>query len=217
MPRGSLEGTLTTPPSDDNPFRTPDYAEPAGARQPWQPPRQEPGIPHWFTTKVRVTLAVCVVAALGLGVLGAMSIFWVHRSGPPSDGDCVYLSREAGDQLTYHRVGCGEDRATYKVDGSYRGTFRCGSGDYVRFRIDSSGTDRILCLALNVDTGDCLRDADDETAIAKVSCADPAAEERVVSVSGYGSGDACDGTERALTYSGPPRRTVCLTPTGENI
>jgi hypothetical protein len=225
MPRGSLEGTLTTPPSDDNPFRTPDYTTPPapmpvapmpGAPMPGAP--QRPGIPHWFSTKVRITLIACVVVALGLGSLGALSIVWIHQSGPPSEGDCLYLTRESGGKLAYHRVGCGEDRASYTIDDSRLGSSRCGTGDYIRFQIDGgSGPSRTLCLALNVDTGDCLRDVDDETTIAKVSCTDPAARERAEVVSGYGGEDSCEGADQQFTYAGPPRRTVCLTPAGENI
>jgi hypothetical protein len=236
MPRGSLEGTLTTPPSDDNPFRTPEYATPdyavpqsvpmpvgpmPGGPMPGAP--QRPGIPHWFSVKVRITLIACVVAALGLGALGASSIVWIHQAAPPSDGDCLYLTRESGAQLAYHRVGCGENSATFKVDDSYRGTFSCGSSDdYVRFQISGSGssTDRTLCLALNVSTGDCLRDVDDDVAVGKVSCTDPTAQARVEVVSGYGvtdPEDACGDAEKALKYSGPPRRIVCLSQTGENI
>lgn len=182
-------------------------------------PGQQP-VPHWFTTKVRITLAACVVLALGLGVLGAMGVFWLGRSGTPSDGDCLYLTREGGGKLAYHRVGCRSDSATYKVDDSYSGTFRCGSGDYVRFQITGTRATatRTLCLALNVTTGECLRDVDDEAAIAKVSCGDPAAQERAQVVAGSAGEDACgEKAEKVLTYQGPPRRTVCLLKTGENI
>jgi len=214
--------------TDDNPFRTPDYATPSaptpmpGAPMPGAPMPAAPGqapIPHWFTVKVRITLVACVVAALGLGALGAMGIYWIGSNGPPSDGDCLYLTREGGGKLAYHRVGCSYDTATYKVDDSYRGSFRCGSGDYVRFQISGTGSasDRTLCLALNVDTGDCLRNVDDEATIGKVSCTDPAAEERAEVLSGLGGEDACGEAEKVFTYSGPPRRTVCLAPPGENI
>jgi hypothetical protein len=212
---------LTTPPSDDNPFRTPDYAPPPapmpGAPMPGAP--QRPGIPHWFSVKVRITLIACVVVALGLGSLGALSIVWIHQAGPPSDGDCLYLTRESGDNLAYHRVGCGENSATFKVEDSYGSASRCSGGDYVRFQITGSGssTQRTLCLALNVDPGDCLRDVDDEAAIGKVSCTDPTAQERVEVLSGYGRDDKCEGADKVLTYVGPPSRTVCLIQTGENI
>jgi hypothetical protein len=207
---------LTTPPFDENPFRSPGYAQPA--QMPPVPGQQQP-IPHWFTTKVKITLAACVVAALGLGALGALGIHWAERSGPPGDGDCLYLTREGAGKLAYHRVGCSENTATYKVENSY-GSSACARGDYVRFRTGSgsgSGSGRMLCLALNVEAGDCLRDIEDESTIGKVSCTDPAAQERVEILSGYDRDDKCEGADDVFTYAGPPARTVCLIKTGENI
>ncbi|MDX3193225.1 hypothetical protein PV458_32865 [Streptomyces sp. MN03-5084-2B] len=203
---------MTTPPFDDNPFRTPGYPQPA----PMPPVPGQQQIPHWFSTKVRITLVLCVVAALGLGALGAMSFYWIGRSGPPSDGDCVYLTREGAGKLAYHRVRCTANNATFKVEDSYRGAIACASGDYVRFRL-SSGTGQTLCLALNVKSGDCLRDVDDESTIGKVSCTDPAAQERVEILSGFDREDDCEGADKVFSYGGPPSRTVCLIKTGENI
>lgn len=206
---------MTTPPSDDNPFSPPAYAT---TPSPMPPPGGQQAIPHWFTTKVRITLAVCVVLALALGSLGALGVSRISASGPPSDGDCLYLTREAGNKLAYHRVACNADNATYKVENAYRGTIACGSGDYVKFRLSSgSASGRTLCLALNVRTGDCLRDVDDEAKIAKVSCADPAAKERAEVFTGYRGDNTCEDADEVLSYPGPPRRTVCLAPPGENI
>ncbi|MEU4251320.1 hypothetical protein AB0F15_28300 [Amycolatopsis sp. NPDC026612] len=202
---------MTTPPFEDNPFRSPAYAGPPAPMPPV--PGQRP-IPHWFTVKVRILLVACVVVALGLGSLGAMSIYWLERSGPPSNGDCLYLTREGAGKLAYHRVGCGADNATYQVENTYRGAIACASGDYVRFRL---GAGQTLCLALNVKAGDCLRDVDDESAIGKVSCTDPAAQERVEIRSGFARDDECEGADKVLSYSGPPSRTVCLSKAGENI
>ncbi|WP_410669791.1 hypothetical protein [Amycolatopsis sp. cmx-4-68] len=204
---------MTTPPFDDNPFRSPDY--PASSA-PMPPAPGQRAIPHWFTTKVRITLVASVVAALGLGVLGAMTIYWLHRSGPPSDGDCLYLTQERGGGIAYHSVGCGSRTATYKVENTYRGAVACAAGDYVRFRLES-GTGQTLCLALNVRSGDCLRDVDDKTTIAKVSCSDPEVQDRVRILSGFGREEDCENADKVLTYTGPPSRTVCLAPPGENI
>lgn len=207
---------MTTPPFDDNPFRSPDYATPSAPMPPV--PGGQP-IPNWFTTKVKITLAACVVLALALGSLGALAIYWADRSGPPGEGDCLYLTRESVGKLAYHRVGCGTDSATYKVDASRTGTSSCTSGDYVRFQIAGTAATarRTLCLALNVSTGDCLRDVDDQATIGKVSCNDPAAKERAEVISGYGSEERCEDADQVLSYPGPPRRTVCLAPPGENI
>lgn len=219
---------MTTPPFDDNPFRSPDYAPPPApmpppGHQPVPPvpmppvPGQRP-IPHWFTVKVRVVLVACVVVALGLGSLGALGISWLVRSSAPSNGDCLYLTREGGGKLAYHRVGCTAGNATYKVENSYRGAIACASGDYVRFRLGSgTGSGQTLCLALNVKAGDCLRDVDDESTVGKVSCTDPAAQERVEVLSGFGRDDKCEGADKVLSYAGPPSRTVCLLKAGESI
>lgn len=201
---------MTTPPFDDNPFRSPGYPQP-GPMPPVPGPQQ---IPHWFSTKVRITLVACVVAALGLGALGAMSFYWVERSGPPSDGDCLYLTREGAGKLAYHRVGCTASNATYKIEDAYRGATTCAAGDYVRFRLGSGQT---LCLALNVRSGDCLRDVDDESTVGKVSCTDPAAQERVEILSGFAREDDCEGADKVISYGGPPSRTVCLIKKGESI
>lgn len=177
-------------------------------------PGQQAPVPHWFTPKVRVTLVACVVAALGLGALGALGISGLSRAGTPSNGDCLYLTHEAGGKLAYHRAGCGSDSATFKVESTYRGALPCGSGDYVRFRLGSGQT---LCLALNVRSGECVRNVEDETTVDKLSCADPAAQERVEILSGFGRDDECTGADKVLSYSGPPSRTVCLVRAGENI
>ena len=96
MRRGSREGRWPpAPPFDDSPFGSPGYPQPA----PMPPVPGHQPIPHWFTTKVKITLVACVVVALGLGVLGAMGIYWAHRSGPPSNGDCLYLTREGAGKL----------------------------------------------------------------------------------------------------------------------
>jgi hypothetical protein len=211
--------------TDDNPFRTPDYATPSaptpmpGAPRPGAPMPAAPGqapIPHWFTVKVRITLVACVIAALGLGSLAALGISRSGSYGTPSSGDCLYLTREGGDDLAYHRVGCSSNSATYKVENNYRGAIACASGDYVRFRL-SSGTGQTLCLALNVRSGDCLRDVDDESTIGKVSCGDPVAQERVEILSGYGRDEECEDADKVLSYAGPPSRTVCLIKAGESI
>jgi hypothetical protein len=211
---------LTTPPFDDNPFRSPGYAQPAP--MPGQPPMPPvpgpPPIPHWFTTKVRITLVACVVVALGLGVLGAMGVYWAGRNGPPSDGNCLYLTREGAGKLAYHRVGCTANNATYKVETAASRNSTCSSNGYVRFRTTSgSDSGRTLCLALNVRTGDCLRDIEDEVAIAKVSCSDPAATDRVEVFSRSRDDKQCEDADDIRIYYGPPMRVVCMLPRGENI
>jgi len=206
---------LTTPPFDDNPFRSPDYAM---SQAPMPPSPGQAPIPHWFTVKVRITLVACVIAALGLGSLAALGVSRLDSYGPPSSGDCLYLTREGGGDLAYHRVGCSSNSATYKVENSYSGTSTCSSNGYVRFKTTSgSGSGRTLCLALNVRTGDCLRDVEDEVTIAKVSCSDPAATERAEVLTSSHDPEDCEDADDIRIYRGPPFRVVCLAPPGESI
>jgi hypothetical protein len=217
MSRGSLEGTLTTPTTPgtgDNPFGPPEYAF-APPPMPDAPGAAGTAIPHWFSVKVRITLIVCVLCALGIGALGALGIAAIGRNTAPSTGDCLYLTKESAGSEAYHRVSCSAQNAVYKVDDTSYSEFGCGYGDYVQFEV-SSGTSRTLCLALNVQSGDCLRSVGDNTAVNKVSCADPTAEDRVEVLSGLNSREDCVNAEKTFQYS-TPRRLVCLVPAGENI
>ena len=195
--------------TDDNPFRTPDYATPSA-------PTPMPGapMPGRRCRGAGAGADPALVHREGADHAGRVRR---RRAGPGRAGrDGHLLDREQRPavrrrlpvpdprrrgQVRLHRVGCSYDTATYKVDDSYRGSFRCGSGDYVRFQISGTGSasDRTLCLALNVDTGDCLRNVDDEAAIGKVSCTDPAAEERAEVRSGLGGEDVCGEAEKVLT------------------
>jgi hypothetical protein len=207
---------LSTPPfgvpSAGNPFQPPGYA-----------PQPVPGRPGPLSTKVKAALGGAVVVALGLGSLAAFGVAAIARSaGPPSAGSCLYLSDETLGTQSYHGVGCSEQRATYRVDNVVKGSSTCHGGDYVRFQVFSGSSrssrstpDETLCLALNVSSGDCLRDVDDEASVRKVTCTDPTAEARASVHDGDDS--QCDAAATALAYAGPPARTVCLVPAGENI
>ncbi len=106
----------------------------------------------------------------------------------------------------------------YKIDDWRLGSGSCGSGDYLRFQVlGSSDRSRTLCLALNVRSGECLRDVEDHARISKVACGDPAAQDRVYVIERAEAQDRCDGADQAFSYSGPPGRTVCLLATGEHI
>lgn len=199
--------------TEENPFQPPEYAYPA---MPPVPGQDRPA--HWFTPTVRIVMALCVIVAAGLGVLTALGISHAAPSGAPGTGDCLYLT-PAGVGQTYHRVSCTDDKAMYKVDDWMVGSDSCGSGDYVRYQIsgDSSRSLRTLCLALNVRSGECLRDVDDDAKISKVSCGDATAQARVYVIDEPGAQDRCDGADLTFSYSGPPGRTVCLLATGEHI
>ncbi|MEV0074576.1 MULTISPECIES: hypothetical protein [unclassified Amycolatopsis] len=212
---------MTTPPfgvpSAANPF------QPPGA----MPPR--PGAPRALSSTAKVLVAAGIVVALGVGVLAAFGVAAIARSsGTPVAGSCLYLSDESVGTQSYHGVSCSEQRATYRVDDVENGTSSCHGSDYVRFQLfrgtsSSSSSSRTsapretLCLALNVSSGDCLRDVDDEAEISKVTCSDPDAEARAVVHQGSSDEDSCGAADTALVYAGPPERTVCLQPAGENI
>lgn len=198
--------------TEENPFQPPDYAYPA------MPPSPAAGRPEsWFTPMVRIVLAGCVVVAAGLGVLAALGITQLGKSGVPGTGDCLYLTQDRVGQ-TYHRVTCSSSQAMYKVDDWMTGSSSCSAGDYLRFQVLGSGrSTRTLCLALNVTSGECLRDVDDHARISKVACGDPAAQDRVYVIDQPEAEDRCDGAEQVFSYTGPPGRTVCLLATGEHI
>jgi len=207
-----LEGELTTPQPEHNPFAAPGYDVPAAGSMPGVAAR-----PHWFSGPVRILLLVSALAAAALGVAGAFGLDRLERMSAPGVGDCVYLSKAGIGQQAYHRVACSDRTATYKVEGARTGDAKCGSGDYVRFKVTGTGTAKTLCLALNVSTGDCLRNVDDDAGIMKVSCGEPGAEERVQVIPGLFAGECGAGTDKSLFYGGPPVRTVCMAAPGENI
>ncbi|MBB4687953.1 LppU/SCO3897 family protein [Amycolatopsis jiangsuensis] len=203
---------------------TPPFGAPP-APNPFQPPGHfsSPGPRRRLSGKVKGLIAGAIVLALGLGVLAAFGVGAIARSaGPPSAGSCLYLSQAGLDTQSYHDAACSDSRATYRVDDVIRGRSSCHGEDYVRFEIygtsrTSRTPQRTLCLALNVSNGECLRDVDDESSISKVACSDPSAEARAVVHNGKRSSRSCGEEDAVLVYAGPPVRTVCLQPTGENI
>ncbi|MFF4597087.1 hypothetical protein [Amycolatopsis sp. NPDC001319] len=207
---------------------TPPFGVPSAAN-PFQPPGAvppRPGASRPLSSTAKVLVAAGIVVALGVGVLAAFGVAAIARSsGTPVAGSCLYLSDESVGTQSYHGVSCSEQRATYRVDDVENGTASCRGGDYVRFQLfrSTSSSSRTstpretLCLALNVSSGDCLRDVDDEAAISKVTCSDPDAEARAVVHQDSSDESSCGAADTALVYAGPPERTVCLQPAGENI
>ncbi|WP_037318070.1 LppU/SCO3897 family protein [Amycolatopsis orientalis] len=176
--------------------------------------------PRPLSVPARVAIVVGVVAALGLGSLAAWGITQTGRFTSVEAGKCLYLTDEAGGSQSYTTASCTSSRATFRVDEVRTGSAECRGADYVQFELYSDSASRraqkTLCLALNVETGDCLRDVVHETRIAKVRCTDITAEARVLVMRGS-SESVCSSEDTALHYTGPPERTVCLRPTGENI
>lgn len=207
---------MTTPASDDNPFQAPEYAA--------APPVPQLGAPKRLTVATKVLLVLAVVLALGAGTGAAFGVREVvlHTSLTPVAGDCLYLTDDfARDGQEYHQTSCTSTSAVYHVDLVESGRSNCHGGDYTRFQLysgrDTTGIpSKTLCLALNVISGDCLRDVDDEASVTKVSCTAEGAQVRAV-VHGGSDPDVCGEGDEQLDYPGPPARVICLQPAGENI
>ncbi|MEU3627688.1 hypothetical protein BS329_10285 [Amycolatopsis coloradensis] len=176
--------------------------------------------PPPISVPAKVAIVFGVVAALGLGSLVAWGLSRSGEFASVEAGKCLYLTDEAGGAQSYTTASCTSSRATFRVDQVRTGSSECRGSDYVQFELYGSSSSRkaekTLCLALNVETGDCLRDVVHETRIAKVRCTDISAEARAVVMRGS-SESVCSPDDTALRYTGPPERTVCLRPTGENI
>ncbi|KZB87229.1 LppU/SCO3897 family protein [Amycolatopsis regifaucium] len=182
------------------------------------PPTPFPKPPP-ISVLAKVSIVLGVVAALGLGSLAAWGISQAGRYSSVEAGKCLYLTDEAGGAQSYTTASCTSSRATFRIDDVRTGSSECRGSDYVQFELyggsSSRKAEKTLCLALNVETGDCLRDVVHETRIAKVRCTDITAEARATVLSG--SSAVCMSEDTELRYIGPPVRTVCLRPTGENI
>ncbi|MGW7534504.1 LppU/SCO3897 family protein [Amycolatopsis sp. NPDC054798] len=204
---------------------TPPFGMPPAAN-PYQPLPQQPvqGGPKRVSGKQMALFAALVVAALGLGTLGAFGFAAVVRSaGPPVAGSCLYLSSLGSETQTYTGADCSDQAATFRVDTVGTGRSSCRGEDYVRFELylssrnSTSRPTQTLCLALNVVSGECVRDVSDESKVSKVACDDPKAEARAVVHDGERSADSCEDKDLSLVYAGPPVRTICLKPTGASI
>ncbi|MGV9299114.1 MULTISPECIES: LppU/SCO3897 family protein [Amycolatopsis] len=206
---------MTTPP-----FGVPPAANPYQA----PPPQAVQGGPKRVSGKQKALFAGLVVVALGLGTLGAFGFAAIARSaGPPVAGSCLYLSSFGSETQTYTGADCSEQAATYRVDTVVKGRASCSGEDYVRFELYSSSSrtsgrpTQTLCLALNVASGECVRDVSDESKVGKVACDDPKAEARAVVHDGERKASSCGDKDLSLVYAGPPVRTICLQPTGASI
>lgn len=204
---------------------TPPFGMPQAAN-PYQPLPQQPvqGGPKRVSGKQKGLFAALVVVALGLGTLGAFGFAAVVRSaGPPVAGSCLYLTSLGSRTQTYTGADCSDRAATYRVDTVSKGRSSCRGEDYVPFELYSSARSttsrptQTLCLALNVASGECVRDVSDESKVGKVACDDPKAEARAVVHDGAKSASSCGEKDLSLVYAGPPVRTICLQPTGASI
>lgn len=182
------------------------------------PPTPFPKPPP-LSVLAKASIVLGVVVALGLGSLFAFAVSRSSGFTKVEAGKCLYLTDEAGGNQSYTTASCSSNRATFRIDEVRSGSSDCRSADYVQFELyggsSSKRAEKTLCLALNVESGDCLRDVVHETRIAKVRCSDVSAEARATVM--RGSEAVCLPDDTELRYTGPPVRTVCLRPTGENI
>lgn len=211
---------MTTTPTGGTPEYDPFHAPaPLPSMPEAAPPTPFPK-PAPLSVPARVSIVLGVVLALGLGSLAAWGISRSSSFATVEAGKCLYLTDEAGGNQSYTTASCSSNRATFRIDEVRTGSSDCRDADYIQFELYGTSSSRTakktLCLALNVETGDCLRDVVHETRIAKVRCTDISAEARAVVTRGS-SETACSSEDTALHYTGPPERTVCLRPTGENI
>jgi len=167
---------------------------------------------------------VLIVLALGLGTAGAFGVAaLVRAAGPPAVGSCLNLETLSTRTQSYAGVDCTDQAATYRVDAVNPGRGSCRGNDYVRFQLYSStrsssiAPTNTLCLALNVSSGECVRNVSDEATVAKIACSDEKAEARATVHDGERTPSVCGEKDRSLVYAGPPVRTVCLKPTGASI
>ncbi len=210
--------TPTGGPPEYDPFNAPAYAS-VGAMKDVSQPTPFPKPPR-LSVLARVCIVAGVVAALAAGSLAAWGFSMAGKNARLEAGTCLYLTDERGGDQSYTTASCTSERAIFRVDEVKTGSGDCDGEDYIKFELYNSSSSRTakstLCLALNVESGDCLRDVVHETRIAKVRCTDITAEVRADVR--RGSVDVeCSGDDTTLHYSGPPARTICLRPTGENI
>ncbi|RMI33514.1 hypothetical protein EBN03_10360 [Nocardia stercoris] len=166
-------------------------------------------------------LAVVLVIGLKLGIAGGVAGIFHIVDNKTSDaalasvGDCVQVTDKSLTTVKVTTLGCGDPAASYKVGariGNAGGS--CPDGDYIKITDTNLGNDYLLCLALNVTTGDCVQDEATKTPV-KVACG-PAATYKVGpvvtgatdrSVCGPGSDDT-----NTMFYPKPNPVVMCLEP-----
>jgi hypothetical protein len=199
---------LTTPPIGGEPdLDTP----PDGVARP------RPGL--GAGTRIAIVVSVLAAFVLGAGVAGVAGTI-AHAVRGMEVGDCLRITSEDPANGEFQRIKCSAPTAAFRVETKEPTPTSCPGEDYTRFRYEegtsSNSQQFMLCLTLNVVTGDCLNSLDDETKLAKVVCG--SADSRVlVSVHEGSTASACDSADVSLHYVGPPERTVCLHNPGESI
>lgn len=165
--------------------------------------------------KLLTGLGVLVLLAAG-GVAAYVYYDRELRDAPDGAavGDCIKVNRASATDADVQTIDCADPAALYKVAIRQVGQV-CPSDTYDSYTETSTGRRRAtdsftLCLTLNVTEGQCLANLDSTDQLAKVDCADPAAEARVVKVvAGTADEAACDEESTPVVYPTPPT-THCL-------
>ncbi|WP_370944980.1 hypothetical protein AB5J62_38620 [Amycolatopsis sp. cg5] len=164
--------------------------------------------------KVGIVLGVVVAFLLSFGV--SMLFFRVVTiASDVGTGDCLKLqSGTGGHDFDYRKISCSRDEAVYRVEARVSSGASCPRGDFLKVKTATNHNQPLstLCLALNVDTGDCVRNADGEAAAERISCAARGAESRAIVHRYAAEPDLCSSGDHILVYEGPYERTICLTP-----
>ncbi|SDX05790.1 hypothetical protein SAMN05421504_102171 [Amycolatopsis xylanica] len=179
------------------------------------PPVPEVEIKRLATgAKIGITLGVVFAFLLSFGV--SMLFFRVVSvASAVGTGDCLTLkSGTDGHDYDYRKTSCSRDEAIYRVEARVFPGASCPAGDFLKVKTATDHSEPLstLCLALNVDTGDCVRNADSETAVERISCAARGAEVRVIVHRYSVEPDLCSSGDHIRVYEGPYERTICLTP-----
>lgn len=165
-------------------------------------------------------VSVLAALVLGAGVSGVVGTV-AHALRGMEVGDCVHITSDDPGDGEFQRIRCSEPTAVFRVEKKAPAPTSCPGEDYTRFRYyegsDVGSQQLMLCLSLNVVTGDCMNSLDDQTKLAKVQCGSVSARVQVSVHAGDPDSAACADDDVSLHYEGPPERTVCLHDAGESI
>ncbi|WP_156757543.1 LppU/SCO3897 family protein [Actinokineospora pegani] len=196
------------PPPQGQPFQgQPPHGQPFPGQpgQPTAPQQQPPKKRSWKTS-----LAVLLVLGLVLG--GAY--IWQQTSTPSGAevGECIKVNRAEADDADVDKIDCSEPGAVFVITKrSESSVGRCPEGDFLQYTSRGrGGAGYGLCLALNVEKGDCLNDLESAEKAARVDCA--GAQYEVLDVlDGETEKTKCRevGADTAFAYS-DPAKAICI-------
>jgi hypothetical protein len=211
------------PPPQGQPFGGPGPGGPAGGFGPGPggpagpggappaayptPPPAPAGKPKKSTfTIIKIVVGILVIAG------GAIAYFVTRGSDPAASnvGDCIKVNVASTTNADIERIDCKSADAAYKVAHTSSNVSEdCPGGDessYVSYtETRSRGSDTLLCLMLNVQEGDCIKQGTSADEI--VDCTSPEATYKVIKVvtgSADPAGCPADTTVDGYIYTKPP-------------